>query len=348
MENAKIIGYGAYIPKYRIKTEQIAAVWGADPNSIKNGLKINEKAVAGVDEDSATIGVEATKNALKRAQIDVSQIGAIYIGSESHPYAVNPSSTMIGDAIGAGPNYTAADTQFACKAGTAAMQMVLGLVESKKIKYGVAIGADTAQGMPGDALEYSAASGGAGFVMGLADEKDACAEILETVSYSTDTPDFWRRPKEDYPQHAGRFTGEPAYFKHMMGATNLLLKKTNTTIDDYDYFVFHMPNGKFPLLMAKKYKIPIEKLKPSLVVEKIGNTYSGSSILGLCAVLDIAKSNDRILITSYGSGAGSDSFSIKVCKGIESKRGNALLVEDYIKNKQYINYAIYAKIRGKI
>ena len=330
MENAKIIGYGAYIPKYRIKTEEIAAVWGTDINSIKNGLKINEKAVAGADEDSATIGVEATKNALKRANIDASEIRAIYIGSESHPYAVNPSATIIGDAIGAGPNYTAADTEFACKAGTAAMQMVMGLVESRRINYGIAIGADTAQGMPGDALEYSAASGGAGFLLGITDEKNACAKILETVSYSSDTPDFWRRPKEDYPQHAGRFTGKPAYFKHVIGATELLLKKTNTTIEDYDYFVFHMPNGKFPLIMAKKYKIPMEKIKPSLVVEKIGNAYSGSSILGLCAVLDIAKPNDMILITSYGSGAGSDSFSIKVCKGIEDKRKKAPLVADYI------------------
>ena len=300
------------------------------------------------DEDSATIGTEATKNALKRAQIDVSEVGAIYMGSESHPYAVNPSATMIGDAIGAGPNYTAADTEFACKAGTAAMQMVLGLVESKNIKYGIAIGADTAQGMPGNALEYSAASGGASFVIGLSPDTEACAEITQTASYSTDTPDFWRRPKEEYPQHAGRFTGGPAYFKHVCGATDLLLKKTKTTIDDYDYFVFHMPNGKFPLLMAKKYKIPIEKIKPSLVVEKIGNTYSGSSILGLCSVLDIAKPNDKILMTSYGSGAGSDSFSIKVCSGIEKLRKKAPMVNEYINDKEYINYAVYAKIRGKI
>ncbi|MCK5177070.1 MAG: hydroxymethylglutaryl-CoA synthase, partial [Candidatus Aenigmarchaeota archaeon] len=67
MEKAKIIGYGAYVPKYRIRTEEIAKVWGADENSIKNGLKITEKAVGAEDEDSATIGTEATKNALKRA-----------------------------------------------------------------------------------------------------------------------------------------------------------------------------------------------------------------------------------------------------------------------------------------
>jgi len=349
LKNSKIIGYGAYIPKYRIKTEDIACVWGADAQSIKNGLRIFEKAVAGADEDTATIGVEATKNALLRAQIKSSNnnIGAIYIGSESHPYAVNPTATIIGEAIGLNTNYTAADTQFACKAGTAAIQMIMGLVESGRIKYGIAIGADTAQGKPSDALEYSAASGGASFIIGLENEENAVAEILDTCSFSTDTPDFWRRPKEDYPQHAGRFTGVPAYFRHVIGATNLLLKKTNTTIDDYDYFVFHMPNGKFPLAMAKKYNIPIEKLKQSLVVERIGNTYSGSSLLGLCNCLDIAKPNQKILITSYGSGAGADSFAIKICNGIEKKRNKAKLTEFYINDKEYIDYSIYAKIRGK-
>ena len=84
-----IVGYGAYIPKYRIKVEEIARVWNKDPNAIKNGLLVYEKAVPSLDEDTATIAVEATRNALKRANIDPKDIGAVYVGSESHPYAVN-------------------------------------------------------------------------------------------------------------------------------------------------------------------------------------------------------------------------------------------------------------------
>ncbi len=342
-----IIGYGAYIPKRRIKAETIAEVWGKDADDIKNGLMIEEKAVPGLDEDTATISVAAAQNALLRAKIKANEIGAIYVGSESHPYAVKPTATIVGDAINAGHNYTAASTEFACKAGTAAIQMCAGLVKANYIKYGLAIGADTAQGAPGNALEYSAAAGGAAFILGT-DRRQILAEMEATYSYSSDTPDFWRRSHAMYPSHGGRFTGEPAYVKHVFSATQGLLERTGYKIDDFDYAVFHMPNGKFASGMAKKLGIPFEKIAPGFVVKRIGNTYSGSSILGLCATLDIAKPDQLILMTSYGSGAGSDSFVFRTTERLDAVRKDAPSVEDYIKNKEYISYAQYAKIKGKL
>jgi len=343
---AGIVGYGAYIPVYRIKTAEIAKVWGEDTDRIEQGLGIKEKAVGYVDEDAATIAVEAARNAIARAGIDAQKLGAIYVGSESHPYAVKPTGTIVAEAIGATPNLTCADLEFACKAGTAGLQIVLGMVESKMIPYGMTIGADTAQGRPGDALEYSAASGGAAFIAG--PEKESLAIVNDTFSYTTDTPDFWRRQHADYPSHGGRFTGAPAYFKHVEGATNGLLEKTGTTVNDYDYVVFHQPNAKFPLQMAKKFKIPIEKLKTGLLNPVIGNTYSGASVLGLSAVLDEAKEGDRILVTSFGSGAGSDSFSITVTDRINEARNKAPTTKEYIAKKHYIDYSTYIKFRKKL
>ncbi len=343
---AGIVGYGAYVPTFRITTKEIAEVWGEDPKRIEEGLGIKEKAVAGVDEDTATISIEAARNALKRAGIDGREIGAVYVGSESHPYAVNPTASTVAEAIGATPELTAADLEFACKAGTAGMQMCMGLVDAKYIKYGMTIGADTAQGKPGDALEYSAGSGGAAFIIG--PEEESLAVIKATYSFTTDTPDFWRRQGADYPSHGARFTGEPAYFKHILGAANGLLKKTNTKIEDYDYFVFHQPNAKFPLRVAKMLGIQKEKVLPGLLTPVIGNTYSGASILGLAAVLDNAKPGERILITSFGSGAGSDSFAIEVTEKIKERAGKAPKTMDYINRKKYVSYAIYAKMRGKL
>ena len=158
---AGIVGWGSYIPKYRITAEEIAAVQEADANAIKRGLGLTEKSVPGKDEDTITISCHAARDAVKRAQIDKKEIGAIYIGSESHPYAVKPSSAIVAEAIGIGNDYMAVDTEFACKAGSATIQINMGLVDSKMIKYGMSIGADTSQAEPGNALEYSAAAGGA-------------------------------------------------------------------------------------------------------------------------------------------------------------------------------------------
>lgn len=340
-----IVGYGAYIPRFRIKVEEIAKVWGTNAGSIREGLLVEEKSVPDADEDTVTISVEAARNALSRAGIPGSKIGAVYIGSESHPYAVKPSGTVVAEALGIGPNYSTVDTQFACVAGTASMYICMGLVKSGMIEYGLAIGADTSQGRPGDALEYTASAGGAAFIIG---RNNALAEIEGWNSYVSDTPDFWRREGEDYPSHGGRFTGEPAYFKHIVSASKGMMEKLGTKPADYDYAAFHMPNGKFPLRVAKILGFDKEKVLPGLVVTKIGNTYSGSSLLALSSILDIAKPGQRVFVTSYGSGAGSDSFSLVVKDAIEEKRALAPSVNDYVAKKEYIDYGTYVKLRGKL
>ncbi len=341
--NVGIVGYGAYIPKKRIKAEEIAKVWNGNAASIKNGLLIEEKSVPDSDEDTVTISVEAARNALTRAGLRGADIGAVYIGSESHPYAVKPSGTVVAEAIGATPDVMCADLEFACKAGTAAMQICYALVKAGIIEYGMAIGADTSQGRPGDALEYSAAAGGAAYIIGA----DPAVSIDDTHSYTTDTPDFWRREGRHYPSHGARFTGEPAYFAHLPNAVKGLLRKTNTTPDDYDFVAFHTPNGKFPLRAAKMLGFPKEKILPGLIVTKIGNTYSGASPLALSAILDIAKPGDRILMCSYGSGAGADAFKLTVTDKIKQLK-KAPKTQDYIDKAEYIDYGTYAKLRKKL
>lgn len=338
-----IASYGVYIPRWRIKVEEIARVWSQDAERFKEGLLVEEKSVPGLDEDTATLSVEAARNALSRSpEVRAKDIGAIYVGSESHPYAVKPTATIVAEAIDATPSLTAADMEFACKAGTAGIQACMGLVKAEYIKYGMSIGADTAQARPSDALEYTAAAGAAAYIIG---RDGVIAEIEGTYSFTQDVPDFWRREGADYPQHGGRFTGEPGYFAQVVSCTRGLMERLGTTPKDYNYVVFHQPNGKFPLRAAQILGFDKEKIMPSLVVTKVGNTYSGSSLLGLAAVLDRAKEGDRILLTSYGSGAGSDSFSMVVTDMIEEKRGSAPTVESYVNRKEYIDYARYSRFK---
>ncbi|MCL2157248.1 MAG: hydroxymethylglutaryl-CoA synthase [Methanobrevibacter sp.] len=342
---AGIVGYGVFVPSYRIKVEEIAKVWGDNPESISNGLIVNEKSVPAPDEDTVTISVEAARHALQRSKIDPKKIGAVYVGSESHPYAVKPTATIVAEAISAAPELTAADLEFACKAGTAGIQAVMGMVDSDMIEYGLAIGADTSQGAPGDALEYTASAGGAAYIIG---KKDTIADFEATYSYTTDTPDFYRREGMPYPSHGGRFTGEPAYFKHVQGAAKGIFEKTGTDASDYDYGVFHQPNGKFYLKVGKNLGFASEQIKDGLLTPIIGNTYSGATPLGLASILDKAKPGDKILAISYGSGSGSDAFTLTVNESIDEKRDLAPKLKDMIENKTYVDYAIYAKYKGKL
>jgi hydroxymethylglutaryl-CoA synthase len=342
-----IVSYGAYIPRYRIKVEEIARVWGDDAAILSAGLMVNEKSVPDLDEDTATIAVEAARAAISRRGLDPSRIEAVYTGSESHPYAVKPTSTIVAEAVEATPRMTAADFEFACKAGTAGIQACMGLVQSGMADLGLAIGADVSQGAPGDALEYTAAAGGAAYVIG-SRESELAVIIEDTYSFTTDTPDFWRREGMPYPEHGGRFTGEPGYFKHVTGAARGLMEKLGTSPEDYDNAVFHQPNGKFPSKVAKMLGFSKEQIVPGLVVPRLGNTYSGSCLMGIAATLDQAKPGDRIFATAFGSGAGGDAFSFVVTDRIEEIRDKAPTVEELLANPIYIDYAMYAKHKGKI
>ena len=220
------------------------------------------------------------------------------------------------------------------------------MVGSGMHAYALSIGMDTAQGRPGDALEYTTASGGAAFILGLADE--AVAVYQGSYSFVTDTPDFWRRSGQIYPSHGDRFTGEPAYFSHTLSAAQTLMDMMGTKAADYAHAVFHQPNVKFPSRAGKMLGFSPEQLQNGLLSNEIGNVYSGSCMLGLTAILDVAKPGDRILMVSYGSGAGSDAFDLLVTDRIVGVSGLAPKTRDYIARRTEIDYATYCRFRDKL
>lgn len=341
-----IVGYGSYVPAYRIKTSTIAAQWGDDASTIENGLLMKEKTVPGMDEDTITIAVAAAKIALKRAGIDPKKIGAVYIGSESHPYAVKPSGTVLIDALGIGPEVHVADFEFACKAGAEAMFVSYSHVKSGNMEYSMGIGADTSQGAPGDALEYSASAGGTAYIFG---RENVIAEVIDTYSFTSDTADFWRREYQHYPRHGGRFTGEPAYFKHVLGCANGILEKSGHKPSDFAHAVFHMPNGKFPLTAGKKLGFKDEQMQQGWVVNTMGNTYSGSSPTGMSAILDVLKPGEKAFMISFGSGAGSDGFIFQATDRITEVQDKAPKIREMLDSKKiYLDYGKYVAYRKKI
>ncbi|OYT62973.1 MAG: hydroxymethylglutaryl-CoA synthase [Thermofilum sp. ex4484_15] len=341
-KEAHIVGYGAYVPIYSIRDKEIARVWGRS-----SPVPVEQKSVIGPDEDSITLAVQAAKYALMRANLDGSDIGVIFTGTESKPYAVKPISTVVAEAIGATPNVVAADLEFACKAATTALQALIGMVSSDMVKYGMVIGVDTAQGRPGDELEYTAGCGSAALILGR-ESRDAIARIEASSSYVTDTPDFWRREGQIFPNHAFRFTGEPAYFKHIIRAAKALLEELGLRPTDYDYIVLHQPNVKYPIKVAKLLGFPKEKVLPGLLSPVIGNSYAAASLIGLCKVFDQASPGQRVLLVSFGSGAGSDAFSIVMEEGIKERRDRAPKLEEILKVRRQLDYALYAKYRGLI
>jgi hydroxymethylglutaryl-CoA synthase len=331
-----IVGYGVYTSRFRIKEGDV------------------ERSVPFIDEDSITAAVEAGKLALIHSGVDSSQIGKIYVGSESNPYAVKPIASKVAQVLGLGEEdediqgVDAVDTEFACKAATSMFKDAASLVNYPKsdIKYAMVTGSDNSQAAPRDCpggeLDLFVGYGAASFILG---KCDVIAEIEGWYSCTSDTPDFWRRDGQAYPMHGGRFTGDPAYFKHVRKSSKKLMDKLNLKVSDVAYFVAHQPNVQFPVRIAKELGFKEEQYLPMLQVAKFGNTYSGASPVGLAAVLDIAKPSDRILIASYGSGAGSDAYSFVTTSQILEKRQNQRLTVKYQAQNPFIEFVDYTTYR---
>lgn len=332
-----IVSYGFYLPKYRIKIEEIAKVWEKNPADIKKSLAIEEKTVASADEDCLTMAFESASMALANFSGKKEKIKIVFFGSETSSYAVNPNSTILAEFLGIEKKYLANDHQFACKAATGAMISAFGLINSGFAEYALVSASDKASAKPHDLLEYTVASGSASFILG---KKELILELIDFDSFSSDTPDFWRRDGIRYPSHGGRFTGQPAYFYHIKKVSQSLFKKTKLRPTDFSYAIFHMPNGKFPQEVAKILGFTKEQIEPGLIGGYLGNSYTASALLGLCSVLDRAKTDELIFLASYGSGAGSDAFVFQATKNLEKKRNNFKKMVD---EKEYIDYPTYLK-----
>ncbi|MHB1318806.1 MAG: 3-oxoacyl-[acyl-carrier-protein] synthase III C-terminal domain-containing protein, partial [Anaerolineae bacterium] len=151
-----------------------------------------------------------------------------------------------------------------------------------------------------------------------------------------------------YPEHAGRFTGEPAYFRHMEASARGLLGALAYAPGDFDHVVFHQPNVRFPVKAARDLGFSRTQFTVGLLAERVGNAYAGSSMLGLSAILDVACVGERILQASFGSGAGSDAFVWRVTDRIDERRCAAPSTADYLARRKVIDYAMYSRYRGNL
>jgi hydroxymethylglutaryl-CoA synthase len=349
-----IVSYGHYVPTLRVDMRIFAEQWGLSEEHERmfrlNGR--NTVSVQAADEDAVTLAIDAAERALAAAPAGTPRPESLLLGSESHPYAVKPSAVIVAEALGLTPDLFAADLEFACKGGTAAALLSSALARAGYAATALAIGADCPQSAPGTLLEASVGAGAAAILFG---SVAPIATIDAIASAASDVTDFWRRDTAQFPAVVGKFSVDVGYIEHTSRVVEHLLNVTGAKPADYKYVCFHQPYASLPLSIAKKFGFATAAVRPGLISGRIGNTYSCACLLSLCAVLDIAEPGDRILVVSFGSGAGSDGFALSVTEHIADFRQRAAesgreRVADQLLNEHTtpLTYGQYALIQGKL
>lgn len=349
-----LVAVGHYVPYLRVDTSVFAEQWGVPPQLERiyrlNGR--NRVAVNSVDEDTVTLAVAASERALATLQ-DRPRISALLVGSESHPYAVKPTSVIVAEALGLAPNIFCSDLEFACKGGSAAMLLTSAMVMAGMGTHALAVGADCPQSAPGSLLEASVGAGACALLIG--PHEQSIATIEAVASAASDATDFWRRDGAQYPSVVGKFSVDEGYMAHSQLVARALLEETRSKASDYAYCVFHQPYAALPSALAKSLGFAPHQVRPGLIAARIGNTYSASCLLALCAVLEHAAPGERILLVSFGSGAGSDGVVLRVTDRIETYRKRiadagfgSIETELGHDHADWLTYGQYADVSGKL
>ncbi|MFX1449688.1 MAG: hydroxymethylglutaryl-CoA synthase [Promethearchaeota archaeon] len=334
----KIIGYGSYIPQFRIKKEEYVKTWGNFQG------RIQEKSVIGYDEDTLTMAVEAGKNALKNAKVKREGIKVISVGTSTPPYALRSMSSEVAMAIGIPLDIALIDFKESEKAGTTGLLTSIDILANRG-GVGLVIGSDSPLAKPNDEVEHTFGAAAAALIIG---KNDGIAEIEGYSSNNvTFIADRFRKDGDTKIQDLSIASYKQyAYKNSISGAVTTLMDELGLKSEDFNHIFIQghdtrEPTRVIPKLIDSK-KIYTEPLNV------LGDTGAASVLIGLVGILNkVAKPNDRILCVSYGSGAGSEAVSIVV----KEKQINDPEIPDlemYLNNKKYLDYSQYLKFRELI
>ncbi|MHA1650865.1 MAG: hydroxymethylglutaryl-CoA synthase [Candidatus Helarchaeota archaeon] len=338
-----IVGSGVYLPYYRIKLSDIAEAWNRN-------IKIaGEKTVPAPDETPLTMGRNAADNAISHAGIPSEDIGAVYFCSNSSMIEGSYAQD-IAIAIGTKTSVTIADLHGSPRSFTIAVQMCLDAINSKRIEYGLVVGADILVGglgtSAGDAgSEYVSAAGAGAIILG---NKEIIAEFEAIASYMTGIKERWRSFEDKFPRLGdGRFIRDKGYINHVIQAGKSLLSKINCEISEINHVILQQPHAQWVRRALGKLGIPRDQIKarlaaPGIHINKFGDLGAACLPVALTEVLEKGQPGEKILTISYGAG-GSDAISWNIKDPVNTKRSQAVSIEKFLKHKEYVNYTTHLK-----
>ncbi len=342
--SAYISGYGVSIPLARISVKDIHQAWQNIPWVAVEARGVREHTVLGPDEDTITLAADAATSALKRSGVKKESIGALFLGTQTSPYLTRPSATIVAEMLGLKREVFAVDLQFSGKSGSAALLNSMAWVLAGMTEAALAIGADTLSYhvAPGDTKEYTAASAGAAVVV---TAQPGPVELGECAYYSSDTPDGFRLDGDRFIRTGGASmnntdVGLPL---HVSSAWEILQKRADLKPTDVDFVVMPQVDGRSGAGVARRLGFSKEKIEPADIASSLGDCGAASSLLALAAVFDQVKKGQKVVLLSYGMGAGSDALVLKVRE--EFSPGPK--VKEMMARKKMVDYPTYIKLERK-
>jgi 3-oxoacyl-[acyl-carrier-protein] synthase-3 len=314
-----IISTGSYLPNKVESNEELCKTLPSDitPEWIirKTGIKSRRIAEEGIT--SSFMALEAAKLAIKKANIDVEDIGLIVCCTHSHEYIFPALSAKMMKELGI-KNCQVFDLQANCAGFVTGLTVASDRMFSEyEIKYSLVVGVEI-QSPFRNIEDYNTSiflSDGAGAgILGrvkagkgiISSSFHADPSTYESVRLRGGGSLYTFKNRKFDPNIDNMEMNGLATWKQAITNLPISIKRTcgkiNIEIADIDFFLFHQANFQMISYIMAKSKIPMTKTHTN--IEEIGNTASASVAIVLDEALDmkLIKSGDCVMLAAVGAG----------------------------------------------
>ena len=333
MSSFGILAYGAYVPVARLQRAAIHATnkWFAPG---LGGLAKGEKAVAGWDEDSVTMAVEAARDALDG--IGRAGVQRVVIASTTLPFADRQNAGIVKEALNLPDAVGALDVAGSQRAATSALLAALGGNETALVT-----AAEIATPKPASEREMTGGDAAAALLVGAG---EPVARLVASHSVTMDFVDHFREAgaAHDYDWEA-RWVRDEGFARIMQPAIAALLDKAGVAGEAIDHFLVPVAVRGVPDMLAKKAGIAPEAVADTLGAT-LGHAGAAHPLVMLAGALETAKAGQRILLASFGQGC--DLLLFEVTDAVGSAKPRLGLSGWLARRIETANYARYLFHRG--
>ena len=282
-----IVGYGAYVPHYRLRREAITQALGA-------GGGRGTRAVASYDEDATSMSVEAARNLFRSA--DTPQPDSLYFATTTPPYLDKTNANAIHAALHLPSFVFAGDMVGSPRSTTGAMNAALN--DSRPA---LVVSSDVRSGRPSGGDEANCGDAAVAVLIGSSEDAPVLAEWLGSASATAEFLDRWRQPGWDYSRVWEERFGESVYLPLVAEAATAGFKESGLTPEDVDVAVVSGLHARAARGAAHAAGIDGAPAADDLGTS-VGNTGGPHPYLALANVLDTADPGKLIMVVSLADG----------------------------------------------
>jgi 3-oxoacyl-[acyl-carrier-protein] synthase-3 len=313
---AAIAGWGKYLPQRVLTNADLERMVDTSDEWIRTRTGILERRIAGDGESSATMAVQAARQALERANLSPFALDLIIVATATPDYLFPATACLVQDALGA-IHAGAFDMEAACSGFLYAVVVGTQFIRAGTCENVLVVASETLSRITNwkDRNTCVLFGDGAGAVVLRATRRER-GLLASTLGAYGAGADLLILPAggSAHPPSLDTVNGNQHYIQmkgnevfrfavRMMGqASQEVLEKAGLTIDDVALFIPHQANLRIIQAVGERLGLPEERVYVNL--PRYGNVSAATIPIALCEAAEEGRLKDGDIVLAAAFGAG--------------------------------------------